>query len=526
MPATLFRAVTIAAASFAAGGAAITLSASAPARPAVEQPGAGAARCAALVGQALGGATIEKAEYLAKGSVTISPLVKAVNDICRVSARATPVAGSDIKVRIWLPTNWNGKMLGIGGAGLNGGFAAEWFIAVPPMNEGYAIFVTDAGHEPLEDDAKWALGQPEKIKDYGYRASHVGMVATRAVIASYYGQSPTRAYFQGCSNGGRDALIQAQRYPQDWDGIIAGAPANDWTGIMTTFAYTAQIADPYRRAGLLGPKLKLVHDAVLKQCDTADGIKDGLISNPTKCHFDPSVLQCKAGTGSSCLSKPEVNVLRTLYSGVRTGDGKLVMPGFSAGSELDWAPWFTRSDAQVPGGMQEVFRYMVYDNPSWSWKSFNIDRDYPAIKRKLAPIIDATDTDLRPFAKRGGKLLMYHGWEDTLIPTGNTIRYFEAVRTRLGTRADQARLFTVPGLAHCFGGSGPNVVNYIDALDKWVEGGKAPERLTASKYENGLAALIALPTKLLQTRPVCAWPKTPHYKGAGAVDQESSFVCR
>jgi feruloyl esterase len=272
--------------------------------------------------------------------------------------------------------------------------------------------------------------------------------------------------------------------------------------------------------------MKLVYDSALKQCDAADGLKDGLISNPTACRFDPAVLQCKSGTGTDCLSKPEVNTLRTLYGGVRTGDGKLVMPGFPAGSELNWGGWFTRSDKEVPGGMQEVFRYMVYDDPNWSWKNFNINRDYPAIKRKLAPIIDATNTDLRPFTRRGGKLLMYHGWEDTLIPAGNSIRYFEAARARLGARSNQARLFMVPGMSHCFGGSGPNVIDLIGALDKWVEGGKAPERLASSKYENSLAALLAQPTKLLQTRPVCAWPKTPYYKGTGAVDQESSFACR
>lgn len=526
MTATFFKSASLTLAGLAAGSAAIAFAPSAPAQPAAGQPVATAAQCEALAGQTIGGATIEKAEYLAKGSATISPLVKAANDVCRVSARAPPVAGSEIHMRIWLPTNWNGKMLGVGGAGLNGGFAAEWFIAILPMNEGYAVFATDAGHEFIEDNAKWALGQPEKIKDYGYRANHVGTLATKAVLASYYGTAPKRSYFHGCSNGGRDALIQAQRYPQDWDGIISGAPANDWTGIMTTFAYTAQIAEPHRRAGLLGPKINLVYEAALKTCDAADGLKDGLISNPTTCRFNPAVLQCKSGSGATCLSKPEVDTLRTLYGGVRTGGGKLVMPGFPVGSELNWGTWFTRTDAEVPGGMQEVFRYMVYDDPDWSWKNFNIDRDYPAMTRRLAPLIDATDTDLRPFARRGGKLLMYHGWEDTAIPAGNSIRYFEAARSRLGARASQARLFMVPGQAHCFGGSGPNVVDMIGALDKWVEGGEAPERLTSSKYESFIAALTGQPTKLLQTRPVCAWPKTPHYKGTGAVNAESSFACR
>ncbi len=530
-PVYIMKVAPVAIAGLVAAGAAIALAPAAPGQSKLGRsvPGpfdVGAPRCAALTGKTLGGATIEKAEYISKGSPTIAPIVKAENDVCRVTARATPVPGSVIKMRIWLPTNWNGKMLGIGGAGLNGGVAAEWFMAVPPMNEGYAIFVTDAGHEFIEDDAKWALGQPEKVKDYAYRANHQGTLATKAVIGSYYRQSPKRSYFHGCSNGGRDALIQAQRYPEDWDGIVAGAPASDYTGIMTNFAHIAQIAEPHRRAGVLGPKMKMVADAVLKQCDAADGLKDGLISNPTQCRFDPAVLQCKAGNGSDCLSSSEVGTLRTLYEGSRTSAGKLVMPGFSPGSEADWASWFTRPEKNVAGGMQEVFRYMVYADPTWSWRNFDIDRDYAAIKRRLGPIVDATDTDLRRFAGRGGKLLMYHGWEDTLIPAGNSIRYFEAARARLGDKADQVRLFMVPGQAHCFGGSGPNVVDFVGALDRWVDGGKAPERLTAGRHDNLIAAVMGQPTKLLQTRPVCAWPKTPYHDGRGAGDDEASFTCR
>lgn len=270
----LLKSAPLALVGIAAGSAAFAFAPAAPAQPPSGQTVSSAAKCEALAGKTIGGATVLKAEYLAKGSGTFSPFVKAVSDLCRVSARATPVAGSEINMRIWLPANWNGKMLGLGGAGLNGGFAAEWFLAGPPMNDGYAIFVTDAGHETIEDNGKWAFGQPEKIKDYAYRANHVGTVATKAVVASYYGTTAKRAYFHGCSNGGRDALIQAQRYPQDWDGIISGAPASDYSGIMTSFASTAQIAEPHRRAGLLGPKMKLVHDAALAKCDMNDGLKD------------------------------------------------------------------------------------------------------------------------------------------------------------------------------------------------------------------------------------------------------------
>lgn len=502
----------------------ISLMLGAPARSATAQA-AGADSCSALLGRTVGGAIIEGARYIPKGDATISPQVKAASEICRVSARAHPVAGSDIEIRVWLPANWNGKMLGVGGAGLNGGFVAEWFIAVTPMNEGYAVFSTDAGHDSAED-GKWAFGQPEKIKDYGYRANHVGAIAAKAIIARYYGRPAKRSYFHGCSNGGRDALIQAQRYPQDWDGIIAGAPANYYAALMATFARDAQVARAVPNLDSMRRKLALVHDDVLKKCDAADGAKDRLISNPTTCRFDPAVLQCKSRTGPSCLSRPEIAALRALYDGTRTGDGKLIMPGYSPGSELGWSQWFSKPADQVPDIVLQVFRYMVYNDPTWDLSRFQLDRDYPILKSRIAPIIDATDADLRPFASHGGKLLMYQGWEDPAVPPRSTIRYFEAAHRALGGQADHIRLFMVPGLGHCFGGSGPNVINLIDALDSWVESGKPPERLIATKYESFGAALTGQPTKLLQTRPVCAWPKGPHYKGSGPVDQEASFVCR
>lgn len=511
-----------------AGAVAMFGASAAPVPPAAAQaiPSTpGKDRCSALAGRQLGGASIDKADFLAAGAPTSLFGTKAATDICRLSARISPAAGSEIKIHVWLPANWNGKMLGFGGGGFNGSLSIDGLLLTRHINDGYASLSTDAGHDAA-DGAKWAHRQPEKIIDFAHRANHVGAIATKAIVSDYYNSPAKRSYFFGCSNGGRDALMLAQRYPEDYDGIVSVAPANSWTALMSSFARNGAVARLSPGVDTLGPKLKLVHDAAIKKCDGLDGAKDGLIGNPAKCRFDPAILKCKAGAGSSCLSKPEVNAFRAIYAGTRTRDGTLIMPGFPPGSELEWSGWFTAPKGQAPGMAEEFFRYMVYDDPSWDRSNFVLDRDYAAAKQRMAAITDATDADLRPFAKRGGKLLMSHGWDDPAIPAGSSINYFESARASLGSRADQLRLFMVPGMAHCGGGTGPSSIDMLGALDKWVEKGTAPERLIATKYEDDKLAFAGLATKPIQTRPACAWPKTPHYKGSGATTEAESFVCR
>lgn len=482
-------------------------------------------RCSSFTGQQIGGATIDKADFLDVGASTSMFGTKSDVAVCRLSARLSPAAGSEIKIRVWLPANWNGKMLGFGGGGFNGSLSIDGLVLTKPVNNGYAGLTTDAGHD-VSDGAKWALGNPEKIVDFAHRANHVGAVATKAIISAYYGAPAKRSYFWGCSNGGRDALMLAQRYPEDYDGIIAGAPANSWTALMSSFARNGALTSLSPGVDALGPKLKLVHEAAVRKCDALDGAKDALISNPAKCRFDPAVLQCKAGAGPSCLSKPEVAAVRAIYKGTRTGDGALIMPGFPPGSELEWSNWFTAPKSQAPSMAEDFFRNMVYSDAAWERSRFVLDRDYPVAKQRMAAIIDATATDLRPFMDRGGKLLMYHGWDDPAIPAGNSIRYFESARAAAGKRANQMRLFMVPGMAHCGGGTGPGNLDSLGALDDWVQTGAAPERLIATKYEDDKLAFAGLATKPIQTRPACAWPKTPRYKGSGPTTEAASFVCK
>ncbi len=508
----------------AATAAAITTTYAGPA-PAAPPPGlaaAGGQSCAALAGRTFAGATIEKVDFIASGTTINAIVPKTQTDICQVHARISPVAGSEIKFDVWLPSGWNGKMLGTGGGGFNGGLSSAAFGLVAPVNKGYVALATDAGHD-VSASPVWALNNPEKIVDFGYRANHVGAVAAKAIIAFYYGASAKRAYFQGCSNGGRDALMLAQRYPNDYDGIVAGAPANDWTGLFAAFMHDDQVIGS---APGVNAKLKLVHDAAIQKCDALDGAKDGLISNPSQCRFDPVILQCKAGDGSTCLSKSEVTAVRAIYQGTRAADGRLIMPGFSPGSEYQWSSWFSTPKGAASGMGPDFYRYMVFGEPTWERSQFVLARDYPETKRRLSSVLDATNPDLRPFVRHGGKLLMYHGWDDAAIPPGNSVRYYKAVRHALGPKAGNARLFMVPGMAHCAGGNGPGFFDAVGALDRWVEGGKAPERLTVAKYDSFVRALAGAPAKVLSTRPICAWPKTSHYAGSGSVDDAASFVCR
>lgn len=485
-----------------------------------------AAVCERLTGQSIGGARIERAEPIASGTKLPPFPTPITTAICRVDARIAPEPGSEIRIQLWLPQRWNGKFVGIGGGGFSGGLASGGVELTRLAEQGYAAVATDAGH-PVSTQATWALGNPQKIVDFAHRANHLGAIAGKAIVADHYGRKADRSLFSGCSNGGRDALMLAQRYPADYDAIVAGAPANNWTGLMSWFGRHEQIARLAPGADLLGPKLKLIHDAAIAQCDKLDGVADNLIERPNQCRFDPGVLQCKTGAGSSCLTAPEVTAVRALYREVRTSDGRLVLPGLSVGSEYQWGFWVTATRAAGGDFAQQFFRYMVHDDPAWDMARFDLDRDYPLARTKMGPVLDAVDPDLRPFLRRGGRLLMYHGWGDAAIPAGNSINYFGAMRRATGRLgAERTRLFMLPGVGHCAGGNGPSLVDYLDMLDRWADSGKAPERIVAVSSNDPLGFLARKPVPILASRPACAWPKTAHYAGRGPVDREGSFVCR
>ena len=499
-----------------------------------------AATCASLATLQLPEATIASAESVPAGSFT-SPggPVKTAVDFCRVAIVLKPSADSDIHVEIWLPASrWNGKFQGIG----NGGFAGsiDFNALAAAVAHGYAAAATDTGHQAGGTDASWALNHPEKIADFGFRAIHQTAEAAKGVIFAFYGAAPKRSYFSSCSNGGRQALMEAERYPADYDGIVAGAPANYWTHLLTTAIYNLQaLSEP--GSAISASKLPAIETAALAACDTLDGVKDGVIENPAQCRFDPGVLLCKGTETDACLTAPQIAAVRKIYGGAKTSKGEPILPGFAPGGEAeqgDWAAWITGSGGNP--SLQDAFgtnffKYMVYNDAAWDYKTSTTDHNVKLADDKMALALNATDPELKKFESRGGKLILYHGWSDAAIPPQNTVDYYRSVVKKMGAKdaATFVRLFMVPGMGHCGGGSGPNVFGQAGvprtdpehdieaALERWVEQGAAPEQVVASKLRAGTN-----PPVVARTRPLCVYPLTAHWKGSGSTDDASSFVCK
>jgi pimeloyl-ACP methyl ester carboxylesterase len=491
--------------------------------------------CEALTGMALKDGKVDSATSLAGGDMVNveagKPGLPAPTAFCRVQATLSPVAGSTIKVEVWLPerANWNGKLLGTG----NGGFGTNMFLPSLLMRgavqKGYAAVGTDMGHLGESDvDGSWALNAPEKIRDYGWRANHVGAETAKQVVAAFYAGTLAASYFYGCSDGGREALTLAQRYPADYDAIIAGAPAIPWTRLASAFAGNAVAAEK-PGADLSLAKLKLLQAASLGQCDGLDGVKDGVIDDPRNCQVDPAKLACKSGDGADCLTSDEVATAKLLYEGPKTPDGKSFYPGFAPGAEAgegSWATWLTGSNSQHAKFATQFFSNFVYANPEWQLSEFNLDRDYTVAKARVGGDLDADKADLEAFFKRGGKLILYHGWNDPGIPAQNTMDYYErVVAANPRAAATSVRLFMVPGMLHCIAGPGPNIFDPLAPLDSWRQGGPAPERIIATKYDNELFAYVGLPAKAGRTRPLCAFPKIAKWDGKGSTDDAASFAC-
>jgi hypothetical protein len=505
------------------------------------QPG-NAATCESLAASALPHTTIAVAESRPAGEFT-SAGIKPIGNLpafCRIAGSIKPSSDSDIRFEVWLPaTGWNGKFQGIG----NGGYAGSISFAglADAIRNGYASASTDTGHQDNGTSAAWALDHPEKIMDFGYRAIHETAIAAKVLIRAFYGEAPKRSYFNSCSNGGRQALMEAQRYPADYDGIIAGAPANYWTHLLSAAAsgVVATLAEPANY--IPAAKLPAIEAAALAQCDALDGVKDGVIENPQSCHFDPSVLLCKDADSNSCLTVQQLSALKSIYGGLRSNKGRQIFPGPSPGGEAEpggWALWIT-GDAPEKSAMYaystQFFKNMVYNNPGWQFRTFDPDRDVKAADERMSRYLNSTEPDLSAFETRGGKLILFHGWADAAIPAENAIDYYDTVIAKMGAgkAGSFVRLFMVPGMEHCGGGAGPNAFGQsgtpngdrfhsIDAaLEAWVESGNAPEQIIATKYKVN----VDPGSGVARTRPVCAWPKVAKYKGSGSSDDAANFVC-
>ncbi len=498
--------------------------------------------CAGLAKLTLTNTTITSAESVAAGAFS-PPGGKPMSGIpafCRVAGVSKPSPESEIQFEVWMPAAaWNGKFQGVG----NGGFAGaiEYMQLGNAVSHGYATASTDTGHHAGGTDARWAAGHPEKIVDFGYRAIHLTAVNAKAVIAAFYGKEPARSYFSSCSNGGRQALMEAQRFPADFDGIAAGAPANYWTHLLSNAVWDLQALQSDKDSYIPPNKLPAITAAALAACDAADGLKDNLIENPARCRFDPSTLLCAGAETDTCLTAPQLTALKKLYAGGRMSDGAQLFPGYSPGGEAEpggWALWITGSapshSLMYAFGTQ-FFINMLYNDPAWDFHSFTVDRDTKNADDKLAGALNATNPDLSRFEARGGKLILYHGWSDAAIAPRNTINYYESVTAKMGSGKvhDFVRLFMAPGVQHCFGGSGPNSFGQLGptgadpdhdidaALEQWVEKGVAPERIIATKRASDLNASSAV----VRTRPLCSWPLVARYKGTGSVDDAANFTC-
>jgi feruloyl esterase len=486
--------------------------------------------CEGLASLALPNTTVTLATPVAAGALTLSgptnqagPLAlqevafKDLPAFCRVAITIKPTADSDIKVEVWMPAaNWNGKFMAIG----NGGWAGSvWYgVMGSPLTRGYATASTDTGHQGLPFDGSFALGHPEKLVDFGSRSVHEMTVKAKAIIAAYYGGAPKVSYWNGCSTGGRQGLMEAQRFPADFDGIVAGAAANNWTRLAAQSIWVAQGVDKDEASQIPASKYPMIHQAVLDACDALDGVKDGVIENPRRCKFDPKVIQCKGADAADCLTAAQVQSVQRIYTdAINPRTKQLVYPGLEPGTELAW---------QVLAGPKpnpisvNYFTYVVFKNKDWDYKTMNLDSDVALGEKVDHGTIEATDPNLKPFFAHGGKLLQYHGWADNQISPRNSVNYYESVLEAMGNPSnlsDSYRLFMIPGLSHCRGGEGVNSFDSISAMEEWVEKGKAPSQITGSRIVDG---------KVERTRTLCPYPQVATYLGSGRTNDAKNFACR
>jgi feruloyl esterase len=446
---------------------------------------------------------------------------------CRVVALTGSTTPREVRFELWLPERWNSKLLSVGNGGLAG--TISYSAMVQPLQLGYATSSTDTGHiNANSGDATWAIGQYERTFNFADRATHLMAEADKVLIAAFYGSAPVHAYFNGCSQGGHEAFIEAQRYPNDYDGIIAGDPANYWTHHYVgghLWPALATLGDAYIPAA----KVPLLADAVNAACDELDGVRDGVLSDPRRCRFDPARLLCKGPDALTCLTAPQVSAVNKIWAGLTTKDGRRIWPGLVPGGEAGpggWSNWVTGA---APGASAHLnlglpfFRYMVFDNPGWDYRTLRLeptdgfDSDIDYLDSKLGAIFNAIDPDLTAFKSRGGKLIHYHGWSDPDITPLNSIDYYQSVVAKMGANSmDFYRLFMVPGMQHCTGGPGATTFNMIEPLDRWVTQSAAPESILALKLTGGVVT---------RSRPLCPYPQEAKWKGTGSTDEAANFVC-
>lgn len=511
---------------------------------------ASAVTCANLTNLSLLNTTITLAQSYTAGQ-TVSGTTKAPVGLCRVAGTVKPGSESNIHFEVWIPTDgsWNGKYQQIG----NGGFAGSISLAniANAVSRGYAAAATDDGTSGPPSGAPSFIGNPDVLLDYGYRAIKATTDDSKAVIEALTGQAPRYSYFVGCSDGGREALKEAQRFPDDFDGIIVGSPVNDQVGEFgSSYLYDMQatlngpqtggIPDAY----IPSSKLALLSTPALAKCVGKDGgvATDAFLSDPRQCFFDPAVAECKSGQDpSTCLTHAQVEAARKIYFGPHNHRGELLFPGYEPGGESatgDWTNWITGSSPTSPGSQYTLgFGFgcdLMLGVTSCNYLSIDVDQQDALARKTLQPILSSVDPDLRPFKRHGGKMIQYAGWADTAIAPENGLNYYRKVERTIGDPHDFYRVFMVPGMAHCSGGAGPNAFgngtsngpvidaehDILKALERWVEQGVAPKKIIATHYVNNSAA-----QGVQFQRPLCPYPKRGEYVGSGDPNDASNFKC-
>ena len=480
--------------------------------------------CANLAALTIPSVTIRAATLMAAGAFTPpgSRQELPLPAFCRVEAVARPTSDSEVKFEVWIPPaeTWNGKFVGVGNGGYMG--SISYSAMATELRKGYATASTDTGH--TGDDMRFGQGHPEKIVDYAYRAVHVMTETAKLIVRDAQGRFADRSYFTGCSAGGQQALSQAQRFPDDYDGIVAGDPANNRIRQSFAFLYAWLVTHTADGAPVFPQsKLQLLTKSAVEACDAIDGLKDGLVDDPRKCHFDPAKLLCKGGDEPSCLTQTQVEAARRMYEGLKSPKtGEQIYTGWPRGSEAfgdtaiqSWGTYVVDPKEPMRLGF---FKYFLFHDPNWDYRTIDWDRDLAYAEQKLtffAPV----EKDLSGFRKHGAKLLMYTGWMDPVVPPQDTAAYYEGVVKTMGglekTR-EFFRFFAAPGMGHCSGGPGPNTFDALGALEQWVEHGAAPDRLIASHVTGG---------KVDRTRPLCPYPQVARYKGTGSIDEAANFTC-
>ncbi len=443
-----------------------------------------------------------------------------VPSMCRVAAIVSPA----IRFEVWLPEDWNGRFQAVGGGGLAG--VISYGAMAQAVSAGFASASTDTGHRSSDQD--W-LSDPQRRIDYGYRAIHEMTLKAKAIIDAHYGQGPEYSYFNGCSTGGRQGLMEAQRYPGDFDGIVSGAPVNRFTHLHIGQLWTAHATLKTPGAVLTGDDFALLGDAAVAQCDMLDDVADGIIRDPRMCTFDPAVLQCGSGQNGACLTVPQVGAARMIYQGaVNPRTGAPIYPGLEPGGEgaqPNNPGWALIMNGETPFFIDDaVIGGMAFEDSEWDWRAFDFDGDVETVDAKLYGVLNAVDADLRDFKAAGGKLIIYHGWNDPGVMPRHTVDYYERIvdfmdRTEgngYANTSDFTRLFMQPGVGHCRGGVGPDQTDFMSAITDWVEEGRAPDRLTANAVRDG---------EVTMTRPLCPHPQVAVYSGSGDSNDATSFEC-